>query len=116
MGNNDANYQSPPSPGLYFDGKQDKVLKVNEDGMQVSKTVGHYTMISQPDGEQIGFCVSEHGTGKCVDHWTRMASNALLDIQMCRLCVSRRNRMGIIRCTLSFVGVYGCWTAKYNSV
>ena len=40
-----------------------RVNTVQADGKQVIAKVSHYTMIAQPDGDQIGFCVSEAGTG-----------------------------------------------------
>ena len=38
-------------------------MLVEKDGIQVRKKVSHTTMVSQPDGEHLGFCVSYEGTG-----------------------------------------------------
>jgi hypothetical protein len=55
-------YLQVASSGLYFDSKIDTIEKM-VDGSQVKKQESHYTIVSQPGDELVGFCVSEKGTG-----------------------------------------------------
>lgn len=45
--------------GLYFDGKKDKTRKKSKEGKEEMTEVDNITMVTQPNGEILGFCCPE---------------------------------------------------------